>query len=171
MRRVGLLKLRTVAALGAAALAMTTGVASATPAVGSVSVVLARGTVSDAMNIETDGLTLKTKKPFDIVTQTVTFQPGGTSGWHSHPGPVFVAVKSGTVTVYDGSCVTRRYSAGHGFVEGPEPAVVRNEGTVVSENVATLLVPTGSPSRYDSPSLCPGIDAPAVTPPHRFPHE
>lgn len=72
-------------------------------------------------------------------------------------GPAFVVVKSGTVTVYDAGCTPRRYSAGQGFVEGPEPAVVRNEGTEVSESIATLLVPTGQPARIDSPSLCPGI--------------
>lgn len=38
----------------------------------------------------------------DIATQIVTFQPGGYSGWHSHGGPVIIAVKTGTLTEYDG---------------------------------------------------------------------
>ena len=142
-----------VVAVTAAGAAM----ASATQSFGSVSAVLARGLVTEDSKINTKAIKLKTKEPFEIVTQTVTFQPGGTSGWHGHPGPVFVAVKSGTVTVYDATCIPRRYSAGQGCLEGPEPSVVRNEGTVVSENVATLLVPAGSPARSDSPSLCPGI--------------
>ncbi len=148
-----------IAVAGAVVAVTAAGVAiaSATQSFGSVSVVLARGLVTEDSKINTKAIKLKTKEPFEIVTQTVTFQPGGTSGWHGHPGPVFVAVKSGTVTVYDATCVPRRYSAGQGFVEGPEPAVVRNEGTVVSESVATLLVPAGSPARSDSPSLCPGI--------------
>src|SRR2546428_2360782 len=29
--------------------------------------------------------------------------PGGSFGWHSHPGPSFVIVKSGTATVYFGA--------------------------------------------------------------------
>jgi len=28
----------------------------------------------------------------------ITSDPAGNSGWHSHPGPVFVTVMSGTVT-------------------------------------------------------------------------
>jgi hypothetical protein len=31
----------------------------------------------------------------DVATQTITFQPGGHSGWHSHPGPVFISVPPG----------------------------------------------------------------------------
>ncbi len=140
----------TVAAAGVA-------VGSATPSSGSSSTVIGRALVSERVKINTKAIKLHTKEPFEIITQTVTFQPGGTSGWHSHPGPVFVVVKSGTVTVYAATCTPRRYSAGQGFVEGPEPAVVRNEGAVVSENLATLLVPTGEPVRTDAPSPCPGI--------------
>lgn len=148
-----------IIAVGASVVVTAAGaaVAGATPSFGSVSVVLARGLVTEDTKINTKAIKLKTSAPYEIVTQTVTIQPGGTSGWHGHPGPVFVAVKTGTVTVYDASCVPRRYSAGQGFVEGTEPAVVRNEGATVSESYATLLVPSGSPARLDSPSLCPGI--------------
>ncbi len=142
------------------AVAVTAGgaaVAGATPSIGSVSAVLARGLVTEHSKINTPGIKFKANEPFEIVTQTVTFTAGGTSGWHGHPGPVFVAVKSGTVTVYDATCIPRRYSAGQGFIEGPEPSVVRNEGSVTSQSVATLLVPKGSSPRQDSPSLCPGI--------------
>ncbi len=124
---------------------------------GSPSVVISRGVVAEDIKINTKAMKLVTDEPFEVIPQTVTFEPGRTSGWHSHPGPVFVVVKSGTVTVYDATCVPRRYSAGQGFMEGPEPAVVRNEGGTSSENVATLLVPTGSPVRTDAPSPFPGI--------------
>ncbi len=161
MKRVGILQRKTATAVAAAILAVTaTGVAivSATPSGGFAGVVQARGAVSKATTIATEAIQLRTDEPFEIVTQTVTILPGGTSGWHSHPGPVFVAVKSGTVTVYDDTCAPHQYAAGQGFVEGPTPAVVRNEGTVDAVNIATLLVPTGSSARVDSPSLCPGID-------------
>lgn len=157
-RRIAPKKVATVA--GAAVLAgvgVVTGTASGTPSSGSSTAVLGRAVISEDIKVNTKAIKVKTKEPVEVITQTVTFQPGGTSGWHSHPGPVFVVVKSGTVTVYDASCAPRRYSAGQGFVEGPEPAVVRNEGTTVSENVATLLVPAGTPARTESPSLCPGI--------------
>ncbi len=137
--------------------ALGAAIANATPSSGSSSVVISRGVVAEDIKINTKAMKLVTDEPFEVIPQTVTFEPGGTSGWHSHPGPVFVVVKSGTVTVYDATCVPRRYSAGQGFMEGPEPAVVRNEGGTSSENVATLLVPTGSPVRTDAPSPCPGI--------------
>src|SRR5262245_56277888 len=40
---------------------------------------------------------LASDQPMDVATQIVTFQPGGISGWHTHPGPVFFTVKSGTL--------------------------------------------------------------------------
>lgn len=158
MKNTGMVRAAKATAIAAAVLGVTgTGVARATPSSGSTSVVINRGLVSDDTKIYTKAIKLKTKGPFEIITQTVTFEPGGTSGWHTHPGPVFVTVKSGSVTVYDRKCEPRVYTAGQGFLEGPRPAVVRNEGTVVSENVATLLVPEGTAARADSPSLCPGI--------------
>ena len=157
VRRIGRTRTAVVAAIVTAVIATGVAIGSATPSSGSLTTVIGRATVSDNIKINTKAIKLHAKEPFDIITQTVTFQPGGTSGWHSHPGPVFVIVKTGTVTVYDASCQPRRYTAGQGFLEGPEPAVVRNEGPTVSENVATLLVPVGQPARTEAPSLCPGI--------------
>ena len=45
---------------------------------------------------------------------------GGTSGWHSHPGPSLIFVVSGTVTNYmsDGHhCTQQEHTAGQGFVD------------------------------------------------------
>ena len=36
----------------------------------------------------------------EIVVQTLTLAPGGSTGWHAHPGDVFFIVKSGTLTTY-----------------------------------------------------------------------
>ena len=47
-------------------------------------------------------LQLEASQPIDVATQIVTFQPGGFSGWHTHPGPVFFTVRTGTLTVYEG---------------------------------------------------------------------
>ena len=38
---------------------------------------------------------LKTKGDSDVYVSTITIQPGGHGGWHSHPGPSIIAVKSG----------------------------------------------------------------------------
>jgi len=63
---------------------------------------------------------LDTDQPIDVATQVVTFQPGGFSGWHTHPGPVFFTVHTGTLTVYEGddpTCTPHVFTAGTGAVE------------------------------------------------------
>ncbi len=131
--------------------------ATGTPSSGVVSALLGRGTNPDRVRINTSDVRLFTTAPTDVVTQTLTFQPGGTSGWHGHPGAVLVVVKSGTFTRYDARCNARVYTAGQAFVEGPEVAMVRNTGSEPAESVVTYLVPAGSPLRTDAPSPCPGL--------------
>src|SRR2546422_8815818 len=65
-------------------------------------------------------VTLDADQPIDVATQVVTFQPGGFSGWHTHPGQVFFTVRTGTLTVYEGddpSCTPLVFPAGTGAVE------------------------------------------------------
>jgi quercetin dioxygenase-like cupin family protein len=82
--------------------------------------------------------------------------PGGSFGWHSHPGPSFVIVKSGTATVYlgaDPSCRPHRIRAGRGFVDkGLQVHVVRNEGRVDLVTVVVSFTPRGATRRIDKPS-------------------
>ena len=52
----------------------------------------------------------------DIYVLSNTIAPGGSFGWHSHPGPSFVIVKSGTATFYMGAdpmCRPHRTKRGH----------------------------------------------------------
>lgn len=93
----------------------------------------------------------------DVAMQSVVLEPGGSAGWQSHPAPTFVAVKSGTVTVYHGTaagCTSQSYSAGQGFLE---PAgnvhVSRNEGEAPVElYVTSLAAPVGGELRTDQQS-------------------
>ncbi len=109
---------------------------------------------------------LDADQPIDVATQIVTFQPGGFSGWHTHPGPVFFTVRTGTLTVYEGddpSCTPIIFPAGAGAVEagtGTHIHMVRNETGTVAEAVVTYLVPVGTPQnqlRTDlpNPGNCP----------------
>ena len=89
----------------------------------------------------------------DVYMTHFKIAPGGHGGWHSHPGPSFIAVKSGTATVYD-DCVDPNipwdYPAGTGFVEDAECVhVVVNEGNVDLEFVVLQIVPRGAPRRID----------------------
>jgi quercetin dioxygenase-like cupin family protein len=98
---------------------------------------------------------IETKGASDLHVLQNTIAPGGTFGWHSHPGPSLVIVKSGTATFYladDPSCTPHVVPAGSGFVDsGGEVHVVRNEGSVDLVTVVASLVPAGATRRIDEP--------------------
>ncbi len=96
---------------------------------------------------------LHTKGATDVAVQTITSPPGGSSGWHSHPGVVLVAVQSGTVTLYDAACHTTQYGPGQAFVEvGDDPLLVRNNTASNAVLYVTLIVPKSATSlRIDQP--------------------
>jgi quercetin dioxygenase-like cupin family protein len=99
---------------------------------------------------------IKTKSVSDAYFTQVTIQPGGTLGWHSHPGLSFVIVKQGTATFYDGddpTCTPHVLPAGQTAFE-PEGHVhiVRNEGDVPLVNVVMQIVPQSAPRVISEPS-------------------
>jgi quercetin dioxygenase-like cupin family protein len=99
---------------------------------------------------------MKTTKASDLHVLSNRIAPGGSFGWHSHPGPSFVIVTSGTATVYmgaDPSCTPHRIRAGSGFVDrGLQTHVVRNEGTEDLVTVVVTFVPRGAERRIDKPA-------------------
>ena len=130
---------------------------------GSSSTLLGRATFSDPADpvfkvkrITGDWqMEIKSKPAFDIAVQTITFQPGGQSGWHSHPGPVFIQVVSGTMTFYDSTdptCTPIVRTAGQGFLDyGDHAHIARNESAAVAQNVVTYFAPPGVALRVDEP--------------------
>jgi quercetin dioxygenase-like cupin family protein len=87
----------------------------------------------------------------DLYVTQVTFQPGGQTGWHSHPGPSLITVIEGTLTVYKADCTSTTYSAGESFTDigcGDIHNVV-NETGAEAKDVAVQLVPHGAPRRID----------------------
>ena len=94
------------------------------------------------------GLLLKTKDATDIAADRLTIQASGYSGWHAHPGPVFVTVLQGSVTWYDGSnplCTSRTYTVGESFIERAYGVHnVRNaSNSAIAEFVAITIKPDG----------------------------
>ena len=147
-------------------LPLVAGIASATPGIGIISApVWARGTHAEELNIHSKaGVKLQTKSSVDFVTQQIRIGPGGSTGWHSHPGPVLVTVKSGALTlVYasDPNCEGRTYAAGESFVDRGDENVHNafNRTNVELELWGTYLVPgdPGVPMRLDAPDpgICP----------------
>lgn len=146
-------------------LPVLTGIALATPGIGVLGApVQARGTNAELLNVHSKaGVKLQTKSSVDFVTQQITIAPGGSTGWHSHPGPVLVTVKSGALTlVYsdDAACEGRTYTTGQSFVDRGDEIVHNafNRGNVNFELWATYLVPgdPGTPARIDeaNPGIC-----------------
>ncbi|MGH9370547.1 MAG: cupin domain-containing protein [Vicinamibacterales bacterium] len=97
----------------------------------------------------------KTKGPSDLYVQSNVWAPGGTTGWHTHPGHSLIIIAAGTVKVYEGddpSCTPHVYTAGMGFVDegGRHVHVMRNEGAVEARTVAVQLIPAGAVRRNDA---------------------
>jgi hypothetical protein len=97
----------------------------------------------------------KTKGASDLYVQSNVWAPGGTTGWHTHPGHSLIIVTAGTVTAYDGhdpSCTPHVYTTGMGLVDegGDHVHVIRNEGSVEARTVAVQLIPAGATRRIDA---------------------
>ncbi|MDQ6876208.1 MAG: hypothetical protein M3082_00610 [Candidatus Dormibacteraeota bacterium] len=141
----------------------------ATTPVGFASQILGRGTyVSHG--------SLPLKHGFDIVVTKTTVAPGGSSGWHSHPGGAIVIIQQGEMTIYSSvgqgdedrgqaqsneerggrhpNCVITRYTHGQSFVERIGDVVQAvNTGTTDTIILATFPgVPVGGSARIDHPN-------------------
>jgi quercetin dioxygenase-like cupin family protein len=153
----------TFAALAAvAAAASAAPIARATPAAGftGVTAAFARFEEFDIKNKSIPADTwmeqLKTKGDTDVYVQQNTWAPGGSTGWHTHPGASFIMVTSGTVTAYEGddpACAPHVYTAGQGFVDpgGEHVHIIRNQGTTQATSVTVQLIQAGQPRRIDAP--------------------
>jgi len=164
--------------IGASAL-FYAGKVSATPASGFVGTTLAKGTLSsfEVFNHATlpnsgghdddDNVwwsMQKTKGSSDLYVQSNVWQPGGSTGWHSHPGHSLIIVTEGTLTDYesdDPTCTPHVYTQGMSFVDagGSHTHIIRNETTSEAANIAVQLIPAGATRRIDAPAPpnCPGI--------------
>ena len=142
MRGKGVLGL----ALIAMALVMAVGAAVATPGSGVTTVPLASAQIDHQIKIQ-QGAGEAT------VVADFTLTPGGTTGWHSHPGKTLVTVQQGTFTVYHDNCHAHVYEAGDAFVELPSSVHVgRNETSgTVKVGVVFTNVPVGGSPRIDQP--------------------
>jgi Cupin domain len=100
---------------------------------------------------------LKTQGFSDGYLVDNVIHPGGTTGWHSHPGPSLIFVIRGAVTNYTADdCTGQVYSAGSGLVDpgGGNVHKLANNGSVDAETIAVQLLPKDAPRRIDA-------DAPA----------
>jgi quercetin dioxygenase-like cupin family protein len=126
------------------------GAALATDPLGFTGTPIARGTTPGQFKIKLQD----SSSPGDAAILQVTQAVGGHSGWHAHPGPAVVIVKSGELTIQQAKdCSSRTYTAGQVAIE---PAghvhIARNTGTTTLELWITFLdVPVGASARIDEP--------------------
>ena len=131
--------------------------ALATPSSGQHPTTPAIGTLAADQQVNTDRLKFQTKDPADVATFSVTYDPLGYSGWHTHPGIVFVVVQSGSVVRQVG-CDAHTYNAGDSFVESDEqPSGQVSNPSATAPAVLTVMqvTPHGSPRRAEAnPPSC-----------------
>jgi quercetin dioxygenase-like cupin family protein len=156
-RRRTLTAIAAVGALAAAALIVVPALATPPSGVTTTPIATGRFAAIDT-EIKTGGwkAKLQAKGASDLHVLQNSIAPGGTFGWHSHPGPSLVIVKSGTATFYlanDPTCTPHMVPAGSGFVDsGGDVHVVRNEGSIELVTVVVSLVPADAARRIDAPS-------------------
>ena len=93
----------------------------------------------------------------DFTVQQITLAPGGATGWHTHPGPALVLVRSGAITLYNATagCSGTTYRAGQSFVDKGfgNVHIARNEAPAGNVDLYVLyLTPAGAGVRIDTPT-------------------
>jgi quercetin dioxygenase-like cupin family protein len=149
---------RTLAA-AVAALALLTfavNVTFASPPSGVTPTVLARGTY-DSFQVKSNPkgpamFKAESKRPIDMVVRRHDYTPGGSTGWHAHPYPVFITVISGQVTFYEAdepTCSAHVVSAGQGYVDSGRGHIGRNETGAPAVDISVIMAPVGAPFREE----------------------
>ena len=142
------------AALVALAAIVVATTALASPPIGVTPTVLARGTY-DAFKVRSSPQSpvefkAKAKSPLDLVVRRHDYAPGASTGWHSHPGPVFITVTQGQLTFYeydDPTCRPHVVLAGQGYVDTGQGHIGRNETAQPAQDISVILAPVGGAFR------------------------
>ena len=153
-------KLSLVVAAALVSLAAFVAITKASPASGVTATVLARGTFP-SFNVRSDpqgaifDFRAHSVEPIDIVVRRHDYAPGSTTGWHQHPGPIFITVTQGQLTYYewdDPACAPHVVTAGHGFVDTGGGHMVRNETDQPAQDISVITAPVGGAFRTELPA-------------------
>jgi quercetin dioxygenase-like cupin family protein len=134
---------------------LVTLVVSATAVASSLGVA-ATATASPSAGVEARVLSQATVDGHDYITKEITIAPGGTTGWHWHPGRIFGVVRSGTLTHNFADCsIDGVYTAGAPITEGSGPDHVhvgRNLGFEPVVMWVLYIDDEGAPLAVDAPN-------------------
>ena len=127
---------------------------SASPPVDVTPTLLSRGTY-EPFKVKTDHDSLvdfeaKAKSRLDIVVREHDYKPGGSTGWHTHPGPIYITVVKGALTFYeydDPTCTPKVVTAGQGYVDDGHGHIGVNRGSEPAVDLSVILAPVGSSFR------------------------
>lgn len=94
-----------------------------------------------------------------VLFAQLTWEPEGTTGWHTHPGPVIVNIVEGELEIVTAEdCTSRTYTAGEAFLDPGTHIEVANNPSDTERTVAyvTFLgVPDGgTPTEWAEPQDC-----------------
>lgn len=82
-----------------------------------------------------------------VTAAIVTIPPGGETGWHTHPVPLFATLLDGELTVDYGTKGTRVYKSGDSLLEAMNwPHNGTNKGTVPVRILAVYMGAAGLPN-------------------------
>jgi hypothetical protein len=136
-------------------------IAWASPPSGVTPTVISRGTY-EPFKVKTDPDSLvdfqaKAKADFDMVVRQHEYLKHAYTGWHTHPGPVFITVLQGTLTFYeydDPTCTPNVVRAGEGYVDSGHGHIGVNDSDQPALDVSVILAPVGLGFRgeLDAPS-------------------
>ena len=156
-------RLTLVATVALASLGAFVAITNAEPASGVIPTVLARGHYP-SFNVRSDphgtiaDFRAHSTAPIDMIVRQHDYAPHSTTGWHSHPGPVFITVTSGTLTFYeadDPTCTPHVVSAtspNNAFVDTGDGHVVRNESNQPAQDISVITAPVGGAFRTNLPA-------------------
>ncbi|MFE7325205.1 cupin domain-containing protein [Streptomyces sp. NPDC057565] len=133
-----------------AALGFVPSAALATPGSGVSGTVVAKGTSAGKLKVKTP------KDRTDVTFRTITVEPGGSTGWHTHSGQLIAVVKSGTLTRTLDDCSVEVTPAGTSFIEpsgSKHRHIGRNLGTEPVVLWVTYLLPEGSALSDDAEAV------------------
>jgi hypothetical protein len=138
-------------AVGVAA-GLVTWASPVTPPGGVMPTLLARGTY-EPFKVKDDvglGFQAKTREPVDLVVRRHDYVPHSATGWHTHPGPVFITVTQGTLTFYeydDPTCTPTIVTAPGTYVDTGHGHIGRNETGEPAQDMTVIVAPVGAAFR------------------------
>jgi quercetin dioxygenase-like cupin family protein len=117
---------------------------------------MATAAATPGIDVQADVLAQSRVNGYDDVTKQITIAPGGSTGWHWHPGRVYGVIRAGTLTHDFADCsIDGLYPTGAPITEASGPDHVhigRNLGPDPVVMWVLYIVAAGEPLAVDAPN-------------------